>query len=57
MLKLLIAVDGSDHSRGAINAAVRLAQESVRLASELAVDMIVLGTRGMNPLGGLLLAK
>lgn len=125
MMKLLIAIDGSDHSRRAIEAAARLAkqgvgidavllnvsegpvyygelpafdfesiarslrqqqqtlleaalaharnsglatlstqaaegqpaQEIVRVASEFGVDCIVMGTRGMNALGGLLLGS
>jgi nucleotide-binding universal stress UspA family protein len=125
MMKLLIAVDGSDHSRRAIEAAARLAkqgvgidavllnvsegpvyygelppfdfesiarslrqqqqtlleaalaqarnsglatlstqaaqgqaaQEIVRAAAECGVDCIVMGTRGMNALGGLLLGS
>lgn len=125
MLKLLIAVDGSDHSRHAVEAAARLATQAdgaevmllnvrenpgyygelppvhyesierslrvqqeallesaaaqaralglakvttmpvmgaiaaeiVRVAAELKVDLIVMGTRGMNALGGLLLGS
>jgi nucleotide-binding universal stress UspA family protein len=125
MLKLLIAVDGSDHSRRAVEAAARLAkettaleavllnvregqeyfgelqpfdhesivralrdrqqelleaalaharlsgleslrtlatagaaaQEIARAATDLGVDQIVMGTRGMNALGGLLLGS
>jgi nucleotide-binding universal stress UspA family protein len=125
MMKLLIAIDGSDHARRAIEAAARLAkegvavdavlvhvrdspayygelppfdyesiesslrqrqstlleaglaqarnsglptvatqaaqgqaaQEIVRLAAERGADCIVMGTRGMNALGGLLLGS
>lgn len=60
MIKLLTAVDGSRHAKHAVEAAARLAracggaaaQELVRSATPHGVDPIVMGTRGMNALGG-----
>ena len=52
-MKFLIAVDGSDHARRAVEVVGRLAQEIARLVHAQRVHQIVMGPRSMNALAGL----